>query len=141
MAEDDEGVRELILVALRRRGHDVVAATNGREAMAVLRRDDVAVDLLVSDVNMPGVGGLELLAFARERQPGLGAILASGTNWWELPQERLDADVTLLEKPFSIGDLIQAVEGALAGRPADASIPTTKTDMNAVGDDGQVVGG
>jgi DNA-binding NtrC family response regulator len=141
VAEDDDGVRELILVALRRRGYDVIATANGREAMDVFERDDV-VDLLVSDVNMPGVGGLELLALARARRPTLGAILASGTNRWELPPDRLGGDVTLLEKPFSINALIDAVAHALeAGRPPDGTVTATKTDMGAEGDDGQVFGG
>lgn len=141
VAEDDEGVRELIAVALRRRGYDVITTINGREAMDVLERD-VVVDLLVSDLNMPGVGGLELLAFARSRRPTLGAILASGTNRWQLPPNQLEGDVTMLEKPFSINDLVTAAERALkAGRPPDGTVPATKTDMAADGDDGQVFGG
>jgi two-component system, cell cycle sensor histidine kinase and response regulator CckA len=142
VAEDDDGVRQLILVALQRSGHTVLGTANGREAMAMLSREDVAIDLLVSDVNMPGVGGLELLAFARARRPDLPAILASGTNRWELPPERLEGDVTLLEKPFSIVDLVRAVGDALRpeGSTAD-SVPATKTDMGAEGDDGQVFGG
>jgi two-component system cell cycle sensor histidine kinase/response regulator CckA len=142
VAEDDDGVRELILVALRRRGYTVVGVANGREAMDVLARDEAAVDLLVADVNMPGVGGLELLAFARARRPGMPAILASGTNRWELPPERVDGDVTLLEKPFSITDLAQAVDAAIRPELTMAdSMPAIKTDMGADGDDGQVFGG
>ena len=141
VAEDDDRVRELILVALRRRGHTVLGAANGREAMDVLGRDDV-VDLLVSDVNMPGVGGLELLTFARNRRPDLPAILASGTNRWEFPSERVQGDVTLLEKPFSVADLAKAVDDALgADSTMVDSVPATKTDMGAEGDDGQVFGG
>jgi len=142
VAEDDDGVRELILIALRRRGYTVLRASTGAEAMALLDRDDVVVDLLVSDVNMPGVGGLELLAFAHTKRPGLAAILASGTNRWELPPERLERDVTLIEKPFSINDIDAALVAALnRGRPMVDSVPATKTDMDAEGDDGQVFGG
>lgn len=142
VAEDDDGVRELILVTLRRSGYTVLAAANGGEAIALLERGDVVVDLLVSDVNMPGVGGLELLAFARSKRPGMAAIVASGTNSWELPPGYIDSDVTLLEKPFSIRDLVGAVEAAVQpGRQMVDSVPATKTDMGAEGDDGQVFGG
>ena len=142
VAEDDDGVRELILVTLRRSGYTVLAAANGGEASALLERGDVVIDLLVSDVNMPGVGGLELLAFARSKRPGLPAILASGTNRWKLPPDEIESDVTLLEKPFSIKDLVGAVEAALLpGGPMADSVPATKTDMGAEGDDGQVFGG
>jgi two-component system cell cycle sensor histidine kinase/response regulator CckA len=113
VAEDDEGVRQLVVTALRRAGFAPVPATNGREAMRLLEANHPVVDALVSDVNMPGMGGLELLAFARSIRPGLAVILASGTNRWELPHERLESDVTLLEKPFTIAQLIQAVERAL----------------------------
>ena len=142
VAEDDDGVRQLILVALQRNGHTVLETANGREAMGILSRDDVVIDLLVSDVNMPGVGGLELLAFARVQRPDMPAILASGTNRWELPPERLNGGVTLLEKPFSIADLARAVDDALRpGAAMSDSVPATKTDMGARGDDDQVFGG
>jgi DNA-binding NtrC family response regulator len=142
VAEDDDGVRQLILVTLRRSGHTVIAAANGGEAMAVLEQPDVVVDLLVSDVHMPGVGGLELVAFARTKRPGMPAILASGTNRWQYPPDRIDRDVTLLEKPFSIKDLDAAVAAALVpGQAMIDAIPATKTDMAAEGDDGQVFGG
>jgi DNA-binding NtrC family response regulator len=142
VAEDDDGVRELILIALRRSGYTVLATSNGGEAMALLQSDDVVVDLLVSDVHMPGIGGLELLAFARSKRPNLPVILASGTNRWEFSAEQIDRDVILLEKPFSVRDLIGAVESALSpGVPPGTSIPATKTDMGAEGDDGQVFGG
>jgi CheY-like chemotaxis protein len=142
VAEDDDGVRELILVALRRRGYTVLGTANGNEAIQVLADEGEEVDLLVSDVSMPGMGGLELLAYARTKRPGMPAILASGTNRWQLPPERLEGDVTLLEKPFSVADLASAVAAAL--RPVRAmvdSLPATKTDMGAEGDDGQVFGG
>lgn len=142
VAEDDDGVRELILITLRRRGHTVIAVANGSEAIKLLDQDDVAVDLLVSDVHMPGVGGLEVLAFARMKRPGMAAILASGTDRWKLPPDELGSDVTLLEKPFSINDLDAAVAAALQpGRPMADSVTATKTDMGAAGDDGQVFGG
>jgi DNA-binding NtrC family response regulator len=142
VAEDDEGVRNLIETALRRHGHTVLSASDGASAMAILEREGTEVDLLVSDVNMPGIGGLELLALARARRPDLAAILASGTDRWELPPDRIDSDVTLLEKPFSIHHLIDAIDAALRVGQASAHVePATKTDMGAEGDDGQVFGG
>jgi DNA-binding NtrC family response regulator len=62
---------------------------------------------------MPGMGGLELMALARARRPDLAVILASGTNRWELPPDRINGSVTLLEKPFTIAQLIEAVERVL----------------------------
>jgi DNA-binding NtrC family response regulator len=113
VAEDDDGVRNLILAALARSGHTVMTVANGREAMEVLGDQSHVIDVLVSDVNMPVVGGLELLEFARSTRPGLAVILASGTNRWELPADRIDANVALLEKPFTIIQLSKAIDQAL----------------------------
>jgi DNA-binding NtrC family response regulator len=113
VAEDDEGVRNLIMAALGRGGHTVVTVANGREAMELLGDQSYVIDVLVSDVNMPVVGGLELLEFARSMRPGLAVILASGTNSWELPANRVDANVALLEKPFTITQLSKAIDQAL----------------------------
>jgi two-component system, cell cycle sensor histidine kinase and response regulator CckA len=113
VAEDDEGVRQLVVTALRRAGFAAITAANGREAMLLLEADDSVVDVLVSDANMPVMGGFELMALARARRPDLAVILASGTNRWDLPPERIAENVTLLEKPFTIAQLIQAVERVL----------------------------
>jgi DNA-binding NtrC family response regulator len=122
VAEDDEGARQLVVTALRRAGFAALTATNGREAMALLEADGVLVDALVSDVNMPGMGGLELTALARSLRPDLAVILASGTSRWELPPDRLEHDVTLLEKPFTVAQLVHAVERALRDR-SDRAAP------------------
>lgn len=118
VAEDDDGVRQLVATALRRAGFAALTVANGREAMEMLKADGVLVDALVSDVNMPGMGGVELMAAALSLRPDLAVILASGTNRLELPPDRPGRDVTLLEKPFTVAQLVQAVEQALR-KPGD----------------------
>jgi len=114
VAEDDAGVRDLVLAALGRVGHTVVTVRDGAEAMRILEAKDSAVDLLVSDINMPGLGGIELVSKAREQADRLPILMMSGTNRWAFEPETIAADITVLEKPFTLNQLLEAVEVALA---------------------------
>jgi DNA-binding NtrC family response regulator len=114
VAEDDAGVRDLVLAALGRAGHTVVTVPNGDEAIRVLQSDDSVVDLLVSDINMPGLGGIELVALARKHADRLPVLMMSGTNRWAFRPETIAADITVLEKPFTLHQLMEAVERTLA---------------------------
>jgi len=114
VAEDDAGVRDLVLAALGRVGHTVVTVRNGEEAIRVLEEKDPAIDLLVSDINMPGLGGIELVSMARDRAGSLPVLMMSGTNRWAFKPETIAADIRVLEKPFTLHQLLDAVEVALA---------------------------
>src|SRR3989304_9108813 len=76
VADDEAGMRESVSRALRREGFQVIAVDDGAAALDTLRR--VAVDLLVADLRMPGLDGLELLRAARLVAPGTGGIVLSG---------------------------------------------------------------
>jgi PAS domain S-box-containing protein len=78
VVDDDNDVREMIVEILGQLGYGILVATNGPEALAVLRRDD-SVDLLFSDVVMPaGMSGVELARAARRLRPALKVLLSSG---------------------------------------------------------------
>jgi DNA-binding NtrC family response regulator len=114
IAEDDAGIRDLILTTLRRRGFTVLSAVDGREAMDLIEARDVAIDVLVSDIAMPEIGGIELLGLARARRPEMALVMMSGTNRLELRSDAIASDVTLLEKPFTLQDLTDSVDAAIA---------------------------
>ena len=113
VAEDEAVVRDLILTTLERHGYRVLAATDGREAMELIETRGPEIDLLVSDVVMPRVGGLELVQLARARHPDLPAILISGYSERLLPAGSLAENVVLLEKPFTARRLTDAIQEAL----------------------------
>jgi len=115
VAEDDDGVRNLILSTLTRGGFTVLVAADGREAMRLIESNDLSIDVLVSDITMPGMGGLELVALARAKRPGLALVMMSGTNRSELRSGAVAGDVTLLEKPFALHELTDAIDSAIAG--------------------------
>ena len=108
VVEDGEEVRELLSEVLTDAGYQVIAAVHGRDALRIL--DDSEVDLVVSDVVMPGLGGLELTEELRRRYPELPVLLMSGYA----PKEAEAPGLRRLHKPFALADLLQAVSDALA---------------------------
>ena len=121
LVEDDRAVRLVVERALRRHGLGVVTASDGGLALDALAA--TAIDVLVSDVVMPGIDGVELFEAIRARRPGLPVVLMSG--YAEPPQRRaLDgAGAIFLAKPFTANDLLDAVRAAFAARRVDTSDP------------------
>jgi two-component system cell cycle sensor histidine kinase/response regulator CckA len=116
VAEDEPVVRDLILTTLRRSGYEALAAADGRRAMELIERDGDRIDLLVSDVVMPHVGGLELVDLVRARRPALPIILISGYSEKLLPADSVREGVIRLAKPFTAQRLTEVVREALAHR-------------------------
>jgi CheY-like chemotaxis protein len=110
LAEDEVAINRLIRRYLEILGFEVVAATNGREALDLYRSE--APDLLLSDVNMPEMNGLELLSSIRATGRPLPAILFSGMGDPE-PVGRL-RDYRFLNKPVSLESLRQEINLAIA---------------------------
>src|SRR5512134_3276372 len=77
LVDDDEALRTAFSRALRRAGHEVVVAKSGREAAATLSGQPF--ELVVSDVRMPDMDGIELLRLVRDRDADLPVLLMSGT--------------------------------------------------------------
>ena len=77
MVDDDPGVREVAVSSLESFGYRLLAAENGLAALDVLKGTE-GVDLRKVDMAMPGMNGVEVIRRARERQPGLRALLVSG---------------------------------------------------------------
>jgi PAS domain S-box-containing protein len=115
LVDDREDVRGLAAEVLRGYGHRVVEAASGAEAMEVMRRREQRIDVLLTDVVMPGVGGRELAREARAEQPGLRVILMSG-YWGDGSEPKSDAarGEWFLRKPFQMEELGRAVQEALA---------------------------
>jgi CheY-like chemotaxis protein len=117
VAEDEEGVRRLLTRSLRAAGYRVVEAPNGAEALRIGRQQ--AIDALVTDVDMPRMGGPELARRLTRRRPELPVLFISGTTGEDL----LDpgpgsphARSRFLAKPFSEDALLEALRGVLGRR-------------------------
>jgi len=107
LVEDEEMVAHLLSLSLQRAGHKVVVAGNGQDALHQMERLQSTVDVLVTDIDLPGMSGLDLAAAAGKKYPGLPVLLISG-----LPLSREDqaAQPNYLPKPFGPAELLSRVE-------------------------------
>ncbi len=115
LVDDHEEVRAATLGMLEDLGHSVVDAANSGEALHLLDGDLVDWDLLVTDYAMPHTSGCELVREARERLPGLPALIITGYADSEAIRERPD-DVAILAKPFTLEQLAHMIAVV---RPSD----------------------
>ncbi|QSQ26008.1 response regulator [Pyxidicoccus parkwayensis] len=115
LVEDDEDIRLPTCDLLETLGHDVRGVASAEEARAVLR--SARFDVLITDVSLPGMSGMELAREALHAEPGLGVIIASGQGSTVM-QESGDAlaRAVALPKPYDINRLEQALEQARGSR-------------------------
>jgi two-component system cell cycle sensor histidine kinase/response regulator CckA len=113
LVEDEPMVRGVAERALTRHGYTVLTADNGEEALEVIRRGE-PIDLLISDVVMPGMDGPTMVEHARKERADLKVLFMSGYAEEQL-RESLNVDnAQFLPKPFSVQDLAEATKRALA---------------------------
>jgi CheY-like chemotaxis protein len=113
IAEDDEAIREFLRRGLALRGHDVAAVGDGLAALEALRQK--SFDLLITDIVMPLMDGLELSLAAARDYPALRIILMTGYAAERQRAHNLDALVhDVVSKPFSLDQMAAAVTKALA---------------------------
>lgn len=122
VAEDDVVVRNLINTVLTRSGYTVLLACDGVEAIQLSRRHTGQIDLLLSDITMPRLSGLELVKRIREDRPGLKALLISGRTSSEVSHGNASFD--FLAKPFLPTTLKTRIETILVGDPKDEAVDT-----------------
>ncbi len=114
IVEDERLVRASLRHLLADLGYQVLEAEHGEQALAVSRGADPPIELVLSDIVLPGVPGPELVEQLRVLQPGLRAVFMSAhPNELLVEQGRLPADEPSLEKPFSDGELARALRAAL----------------------------
>jgi two-component system, cell cycle response regulator CpdR len=114
LAEDEEALRGFIVRALAEEGHEVVAVADGVSALDTLARDRGRFQLLLTDVRMPVMDGIELALAAARDHPDLIILLMTGFADQRERAHGLDALVhDVITKPFSIAEIKHAVKGAL----------------------------
>lgn len=115
VVDDEEPVRAFTKAALERLGHTVLLADNGRQALDLLAsRDDV--ELVLLDIIMPVVGGVEAFSEMGRKWPNLAVLIASGYNRQEACRLGMPPEVPFLEKPYTVQMLAAAVERVLKAR-------------------------
>jgi two-component system cell cycle sensor histidine kinase/response regulator CckA len=115
LVDDDEALRRATRRGLSRHGYAVLEAANGREALRVMGEDGAAVELVVSDLQMPEMGGKELALRLAAEHAGVPVLLMSGYPEDAVLDQGLQPGATFfIQKPFSPSELAACVAGILA---------------------------
>ncbi|HEY6555108.1 MAG TPA: ATP-binding protein, partial [Vicinamibacteria bacterium] len=118
LVEDGEALRQLVASMLRDRGHTVLEADCGRAALEIADRHPGVIELLLTDVVMPGITGRQVAREVALRQPAIRVVYMSGHSDETLGARGiLDPGTTLLEKPFTGRDLDRCLWAALGDAP------------------------
>lgn len=110
LVEDDESVLRLAELTLSNAGYKVISVKNGEEAFNLFTRHAKSIDILLSDVVMPGMGGVELVSKIKDIYPDLKAILMSGYTDQNIPKIKSMYGIDFINKPFSPMTLINKVK-------------------------------
>ena len=113
LVEDEPLVRDMVRVFLERAGYCVESAGTAEEVLE--GRSEFAVDLLLTDVMLPGQTGIELAAALRAQRPNLKVVYMSGNIADPVSRESvLSPDTCFLSKPFSRASLLQVIRSLSA---------------------------
>jgi DNA-binding response OmpR family regulator len=123
---------------LVRLGHTVLLAEDGDRALRVAAAHPHAIDLLITDVVMPNLGGAEMARQLTRQRPELRVLFISGYSWGEsLPASDLEAGVGYLQKPFDtralearVGELLARHRSACGERPPDGDLSGNQGQEN-----------
>ena len=122
VVEDEEMVRGLICEVLRREGYRVVACGDAEEGIEASKRHGPGIDLLLTDVVMPGMNGPEMATRIQETFPQLRVVFMSGYSEQALVRQgRVDASFEYLQKPFTLKALTQKMAKVLGDKEVQAS--------------------
>jgi hypothetical protein len=114
LVEDDEALLRLVHQTLEADGYTVLAARDAREAIDICERRHAPIDLAVTDVVMPGMGGLQLARELRARRPDLKLLFMSGYSEHGIgDEERRALNAGLIQKPFSLPGLGRKIRDLL----------------------------
>ncbi|MDI6099905.1 response regulator [Actinoplanes sp. NEAU-A12] len=114
VVDDEEDLRDIMRRMLERRGFTTLSAGEPEEAVAICRDQPGPIDVLITDLTLPGASGGELAKTIRGLRPGIGVVFVSG-----LPKDiavgkgEITEDDVLVKKPFTADALLEALRAAL----------------------------
>ncbi|RWM73768.1 MULTISPECIES: response regulator [Mesorhizobium] len=115
IVEDDESVRTLAARALERAGHVIDIAADGAQGLALIRAARGGYDLVVSDIRMPEMDGIQMAKSAASLFPAMKILLMTGyADQRERAEELNGVIVDVVQKPFTLAEIRARVEQALA---------------------------
>ncbi len=115
LTEDDNAMANFLTIALEKAGHIVTYATNGNDALNALNENS-DFDLLLTDIVMPGIDGIELSKKAQKKHPNIKIMFITGFAAMVTKQQDNTAtkNAKLLSKPFHLNELVEQIEQLLS---------------------------
>jgi PAS domain S-box-containing protein len=124
IVEDDPDVRTYLVEALRDLNYRTLNAPDAAVALRIIERQDTRIDLLLSDVVLPGMNGRELMAEARCHRPKLKVLFMTGYSRNAIVhQGRLDPGIEMIQKPMSQRELARRIRDMLDAAPRNKTLP------------------
>jgi DNA-binding response OmpR family regulator len=112
VADDEVMIRNLVTLLLQGKGFVVLSASDGQEALELSRSYPGTIDMLITDMEMPRLNGMDLCAHLREERPGIKMVVMSGADMKQIVGQNLN--LPFLPKPFDGETLMARVQGILA---------------------------
>ncbi|HUS90699.1 MAG TPA: PAS domain S-box protein [Phycisphaerae bacterium] len=122
LVDDEDTVRQFARSALEKLGYTVLAASNGREALRIYRRERDRIRLVILDLIMPGLSGRDTLRRLREIDPAVPVIIASGDPTALAGDGEEDGALAYLHKPFDVSELSATLARHLGPGPAEDGV-------------------
>jgi len=117
IAEDDSSMRNFLCLSLKKAGHEVITADDGLIALNIIEKqntDPGDLDLLLTDIVMPGMDGIELSQKATKHNPEIKIMFITGFAAVSMEKSQPEKNTKLLSKPFHLKDLVNEVNSLLA---------------------------
>jgi len=121
LVEDEEALREITSEYLESRGYKVLAANSGMQALEICRTHETPIDILMTDIIMPGIQGPELVKAALDMRPQMQVIYVSGYTDRGLEVASKENNIILLRKPYSLADLGNTIRSSASRQSPAAS--------------------
>jgi two-component system cell cycle sensor histidine kinase/response regulator CckA len=115
LVDDEPSIRKIAAQILLRQGYEVLVAANGQEALQICRNHSGAIQLLLTDLIMPGMNGLDLVAQAITMRPQMRVVYISESYLLKQAFAQ-EPNLAFITKPFSAEQLIKKVGEVLGGR-------------------------
>ena len=112
VADDEVLVRNLVTLLLQEQGYMVLSAADGQEGLELSRKYPGTIDLVITDVEMPRLNGMNLCAHLLEERPGIKSIVMSGSDMSEIVSQNIN--LQFLPKPFDGESLLARVRAILS---------------------------
>jgi CheY-like chemotaxis protein len=127
LVEDEESVRELVRLTLASRGYQVLEAENGESGLRMAESFKEHIDILITDVVMPGIGGRELARKLLLLRPAISVLYLSGyTEDAVVTRGALGPRTAFLQKPFTLQNLAKKVREVLHSKSAPPPVPASR---------------